>query len=112
MIRGMTLVTTAVVALGLSASAARAASATPRAAPRFAKTLAAGRGAHNARGALRTLRDGAVTSLSVIPAPGRAEVVIGSGGRTGSSPGLGHQAATPSGQDCRLKTGAVRNVLL
>src|SRR5437867_163189 len=80
MIRGMTLVTTAVVALGLSASAARAASATPRAAPRFAKTLAAGRGAHNARGALRTLRDGAVTSLSAFPSQGRAEVVIGFSG--------------------------------
>src|SRR5262249_3120865 len=63
MIRGMTLVTTAVVTLALSAAAARPASATP------------GGGARELRNEARP--EGAVISLSVLPAGGRAEVVIG-----------------------------------
>jgi type IV pilus assembly protein PilQ len=73
MIRGMTLVTTAVVSLALSASAARPASATPRAPAR--STATGGR----AVAETRTTPEGgsAVVSLSVVPTSGRAEVIIG-----------------------------------
>jgi len=69
MIRGMTLVTTALVALGLSATPACPASATPRAvtrdgAPRVTETPIASAPA-------------AVISLSVVPTTDRADVLIG-----------------------------------
>jgi type IV pilus assembly protein PilQ len=73
MIRGMTLVTTAVVSLALSASAARPASATPRAPAR--STATGGRAVAETR---TTPEAGsAVVSLSVVPTSGRAEVIIG-----------------------------------
>jgi type IV pilus assembly protein PilQ len=73
MIRGMTLVTTAVVSLALSASAARPASATPRAPARA--TATGGRAVVETR--KTPAAASAVVSLSVVPTSGRAEVIIG-----------------------------------
>jgi type IV pilus assembly protein PilQ len=73
MIRGMTLVTTALAALSLSATPARPASATPGAAPRGARTLVATR--HPRRPELAPAAS--VISLSVVPTADRSEVVIG-----------------------------------
>ena len=68
MIRGLTLVTTSLVALGLSATLARPASATPGAA-----------GRHDTRSLRKSEAPGssAVISLSVVPSADRAEMVIG-----------------------------------
>ena len=74
MIRGMTLVTTAVVTLGLGASAARPASARPGAATRSASIVAAD--ANSTRRA-ELPPDAAVVSVSVVPTTGRAEVIVG-----------------------------------
>src|SRR6185503_4381448 len=74
MIRGMTLVTTAVVTLGLGASAVRPASARPGAATRIASSVAAE--SHTTRRA-ELPPDAAVVSLSVVPTAGRADVIIG-----------------------------------
>lgn len=77
MIRGMTLVTTAVVTLGLGASAARPASARPGAATPSASIVAAD--ANSTRRA-ELPPDAAVVSLSVVPTTGRAEVIVGING--------------------------------
>ena len=74
MIRGMTLVTTAVVTLGLGASAARPASARPGAAIRIASSVAAD---VNITRRAELPPDAAVVSLSVVPAAGRADVIVG-----------------------------------
>ena len=74
MIRGMTLVTTAVVTLGLGASAARPASARPGAAIRIASSVAAD---VNTTRRAELPPDAAVVSLSVVPTSGRADILIG-----------------------------------
>ncbi|HKO14656.1 MAG TPA: AMIN domain-containing protein [Gemmatimonadaceae bacterium] len=74
--RGMTLVTAAVVTLASSAATARPASATPDGAAFGAGTLTAGGDAHTRRIVAAPL-EGTVISLSVVPNPGRAEVIIG-----------------------------------
>ena len=77
MIRGMTLVTTTLIALGLGAATARPASATPGAATRGARPDAAGRDTRALRGAEPLAPTASVISLSVVPTTDRADVVIG-----------------------------------
>src|SRR5882672_6351800 len=74
MIRGMTLVTTALAALGLSATPARPASATPGAAGR---PIAAERDTRGLRESQPTSPSASVISLSIVPTSDRAEMVIG-----------------------------------
>jgi type IV pilus assembly protein PilQ len=77
MIRGMTLVTTTLYALGLGATAARPASATPGAATRGARTHAAARDGRTPRATEPLAPTASVISLSVVPTTDRADVVIG-----------------------------------
>lgn len=74
MTRGMTLVTTTLIALGLGATAARPASATPGAATRGVRTAAA---IHLRTGTEEPAPTASVISLSVVPTADRADVVIG-----------------------------------
>ena len=74
MTRGMTLVTPTLIALGLSATAVRPASATPRAATRGADTSAA---AIRSRSGTEPAPTASVISLSVVPTAERADVVVG-----------------------------------
>jgi type IV pilus assembly protein PilQ len=78
MIRGMTLVTTAVLALGLSATPARPASATPGEVTRDGRSIAAARDARALpKSKTPSAPAAAVISLSVVPTTDRADVVIG-----------------------------------
>jgi type IV pilus assembly protein PilQ len=77
MIRGMTLVTTTLIALGLGAATARPASATPGAAIRGARTHATAPNARSLRGTEPVAPTASVISLSVVPTTDRADVVIG-----------------------------------
>jgi len=74
MIRGMTLVTTALVALVVSATPARPASATPGAA---GHPIAAERDTRGHRGAHARRESASVISLSIVPTSDRADMVIG-----------------------------------
>jgi type IV pilus assembly protein PilQ len=78
MIKGMTLVTTSLVALGLSATLARPASATPGVVTRDGRTFATVAGGHRATELPPTSApSAAVISLSVVPTSDRADVLIG-----------------------------------
>ena len=77
MIRGMTLVTTALVALGLSATAARPASATPGSARRPNVAVRDSRGLRGSETPLPTPPSASVISLSVVPTNDRSDLVIG-----------------------------------
>jgi type IV pilus assembly protein PilQ len=74
MIRGMTLVTTALVALVVSVTPARPASATPGAA---GHPTAAERDTRGPRDTHAPRESAAVISLSIVPASDRAEMIIG-----------------------------------
>ncbi|HEY7236844.1 MAG TPA: AMIN domain-containing protein [Gemmatimonadaceae bacterium] len=74
MIRGMTLVTTALVALGSSAAPARPASATPGAA---GHPIAAERDTRGLRESQTPGTSATVISLSIVPTADRAEMLIG-----------------------------------
>src|SRR5947209_11002777 len=77
MIRGMTLVTTALVALGMSATRARSASATPGAPRRPNVAVRDTRGLRGSATLPPLTPAASVISLSVVPASDRSEVVIG-----------------------------------
>jgi type IV pilus assembly protein PilQ len=73
----MTLVTTALVALGMSATAARPASATPGAARRPNVATRNTRGLRGSETPIPTPPSASVVSLSVVPANDRSDLVIG-----------------------------------